>query len=341
MAMYRKPDDYKDQTNKFTYPIEYNPKKKKETEYYKAVCEAIMADYCSGNCTTQYGGDRTISELRAYAKGKQGSEKIKKWVLGNKKTGKDGQQGYVTKTNISWDVYQKLPQMFDQMRSKNMSNEYDVDLNCIDDDSVGAKQATAGMMKYMIDEKTKKFMEKAIYKVKYEPNPEELGLSTNEEVDMYIDNGGFMLEWEIAALAACKKTKLSSNYNMLQDEIFDDLLINPEGLTGVKVEIDESTQVPLIRKVDINMAVIPKSQRPDFSDIVRGGELRIMSIPQIRKECPWMTAGQLRMIAKDFAWMNPDFNSWAQRNNGYFANINQETENERNGYASVPTIHFA
>lgn len=337
MAKYMKPSDYKGQTNNYTYPNEQDPKKKKTLDYYKCVCEAMMSDYASGNYYTslEFGTERGIEELRAYAKGKQGNDKIKKWILGNKKKQKDGSMGYVTKQNISWDVYQKLPQMLDQMRAKNMSNEYDVDLSCVDDDSVAARQATAGMMKFLLDENTRKFTEKAMYKPSMEPNPEELGLQNADDVDMYIDNGGFMLEWEIAARAACGKTKIVSNYNMLQDEIFDDLLINPEGLTGVKVEIDQSTKTPKIRKVDIRRAVIPFSQRPDFSDIVRAGEIRVMTIADIRKECPWMSDATLRVIAKNFAWMNTDYRLYAERY-GYYSTVRTEIDNSFNGYNSDP-----
>lgn len=335
--MYLKPDDYKGQTNKFTYPREYDPKKKQEDAYYKAVCEAMMADYCSGNFYTSWDGNqRSIDELWAYAKGKQGAEKIKKWILGRKKLDKNtGKEAYITKMNVSWDIYQKLPQMFDQMRSKNMSNEYDVDLSCIDDDSVAARQATEGMLKFLIDEETKKFADKAVYKVNVQPNPDELGLQTNEDVEMYMENGGFMLEWEIAALAACKKTKLASNYNMLQDMIFDDLLINPEGITGIKVEIDPTTSVPKFRKVNMRHAVIPYSYLPDFSDKVRDGEIRRMSIAEIRTECPHLRDGYLRKLAKDFAWMNPDYERYCnQPGVGYFRTLRQE--NDMQGYDSDP-----
>lgn len=338
--MYLKPEDYKGKTNEFTYPIETDPKKKQEEAYYKGVCEAMMADYASGNCYTslEFGAERGIDELRAYAKGKQGAEKIKKWILGKKKLDKStGKEGYVTKQNISWDVYQKLPQMFDQMRSKNMSNEYDVDLVCVDDDSVGARQATEAMLKFYIDENTRKFAEKAMYKMNVEPNPDEIGLQTNEDIEMYMENGGFMLEWEIAGIAACKKTKIASNYNMLQDEIFDDLLINPEGITGVKVYIEESTKTPKIRKVDIKRAIIPYSKRPDFSDNVRAGELREMTIADIRKECPWLSDAYLRKIAKDFAWLNPDYERYCnQPGVGYYGNARRDMNEEMNGYSSDP-----
>lgn len=335
--MYLKPEDYKGATTKFTYPLETDPKKKDDCDYYKSVCEAMMADWASGNFYTslEFYNNRSIEELRAYAKGKQGADKIKKWVLGNKKKKNDGTEAYITKQNISWDVYQKLPQMFDQMRSKNMSNEYDVSLFCVDDDSVAAKEATAGMLKFMIDENTRRFTARAMFKPSVKPNPDELGLQNDEDVDMYMDNGGFTLEWEIAAAAACAKTKLVSNYNMLQDEIFDDLLINPEGITGVKVEIDESTRTPKLRKLQIPNCVIPFSYRPDFSDIVRGGEIRTMTLADVRKECPWMTDVQIRRIAKDFAWMNPDYLNYANKN-GYYTSISQEQSNEMNGYASDP-----
>lgn len=335
---YLKPEDYKGQTYKYPYPVDQDPKKKKEESYYKRFCEAMMADYASGYCQIplEFGTQRLISELRAYRQGKQGSEKIKKWLLGNKKN-VDGKQGFVTKMNISWDVYQKLPQLFDQMRSKNMSQEYDVDLKCIDSDSVAARQATAEAIKFLIDENTKKFLAEAKYKPNFQPNPEELGLETNDDVDIWMETGGYMLEWEIAAKAACRKTKIASNYNMLQDETFDDLLTNPEGVSGWKVYIDESTQTPTIRKVNIQRAIIQYSDRPDFSDQVRGGEVRLMTIAEIRKECPWITEAQFRVMAKNFAWMNVNYDRYIRNTyGGYYGGLRQELSQSQNGYFSDP-----
>lgn len=308
MQKYLKPEQYKKMGHRFTYPSDkIDPVLKKEKQYFLHMNNAFYCDYINNNCYVpfEFGSKRTFEELRAYARGQQPSSKVKQNLLGAKR--KNDQGKYVTKMNVSFDTYYKLPQMFDVMREKNMRHEYGVSVHCIDYDSVAAKEVEREALKYLLDYRTKEFVERMQMKPNFEITPEAIGLMNEEDVDMYFETGGYTLQREIACAAACEKTKMESDYKVLQDATFDDLITNTEGLTAWKTYIEESTKIPKIRKCFVDMCLIPYSRKNDFSDITRFGELRVMTIADIRKENPSFSSAELMYLAKSFSWMNPNY----------------------------------
>lgn len=303
---YLTPEAYKGIQYKNPFPSnDIDPKLKLEKDYYLAFNNAFFADYVNNYCYVpfEFGAKRSFAELRAYATGQQSSNKIKENLIGAKRKTKDGK--FITKMNISFDTYYKLPQMFDVMREKNMNQEYDVSVNCIDDDSLAAKQADKEMLLFLVDQNNKNFMRQVGFIPNTPINPEEMGLRTAQDVKTYFEIGGYTMHREVACKAACQKTKIVSNYKVLQDSTFDDLITI--ALCGWKTYIEKSTMLPKIRKVNMDRALIPYSEHNDFNDITRAGELRIMSIAEIRKENPKMTKTELQYLAKCFAWMNPQY----------------------------------
>jgi len=313
---YLNPNQYKGSQLKYPFPSDnIDPRFKREKDFFLAFNNAFFADYANNYCYVpfEFGSKRSFEELRAYATGQQSSNKIKENLIGAKRKNKDGK--YITKMNVSFDTYYKLPQMFDVMREKNMSQEYDVSVTCIDDDSLAAKEADKEMLLFLIDENNKNFMRQVGFIPNTPINPEEMGLRTAQDVKTYFEIGGYTMHREIACKAACQKTKLVSNYKVLQDQTFDDLIIT--SLCGWKTYIEKSTMLPKIRKVNLDRALIPYSEMNDFSDITRAGELRIMSLAEVRKENPKYTANDLLYLAKCFSWMNPQYTSLI---NGKFYN---------------------
>lgn len=301
-----RPQDYKGKN--FSYPPDnINPKKKLEKEYYLEVNQALYGDYINNRLSVPYsfGGGRSIDELILYATGRQSPDKIKKWLLKKDDTGQ-----FVTKMNVSMDGYAKMPQLLDIMRSKNMTQEFNVSLTCIDEHSIASIESTRGMMKFVLDENTRKFVENSMYKPDVQPNPQELGLRNSEDVDNYIDAGGFTLQWQLAAEAACAKSKMESDYKMFQDQVMDDLIINPNGICGAKSYIEKSTKIPKFRRVDMRRALVQPSQYRNFKDNTRAGEIRIVSVAEIHREHPKFSSQELYDIAMDFQWMNPPLQSW-------------------------------
>lgn len=327
--MYRKPEEYKGKSHEFQMPSDdIDPKRKCEKDYYKCVAESLMADWASGNTVypMEYYTQRTIQELHDFARGRQNMDEIKKSLLGahNKKG-----NGWVTKMNVSWQGYDKLPQLFDIMRSKNIPLDYNVDLNCIDENSAKVVQWTRDALKFMLDKQTQEFMEKAAFKPETELNPEELGLQNSVDVDTFFEAGGFMLQWQIAAQALIAKSKEASDYKQFQDECFDNLITNPDGFTGAKTYIEKSTDMPKFRAVRMDRAICPYFHGyTSKGKIMRAGEVREMTIADIRRENPSLTIGELKYIAKCFQWMNPKYKQLLGDNGFYGANSTTDYGND-------------
>lgn len=303
MAKTLEPKDYIGKS--YSYPQDnINPKSKLEKKYYLDVNNAFYSQYINNRLFIpyNYGTGRSIDELRLYATGRQSPAKIKKWLL---KESKSQPGSYVTKMNVSMDGYAKMPQLLDMMRSKHMNQEFDVRLTCIDQDSIASIESTRAMLKFILDQNTKNFVERAMFKPDVQPNPEELGLKNAQDVDMFIESGGFTLQWQIAAEAACAKSKMESDYKEFQDQIMDDLITNPNGICGAKSYIEGSTKIPKFRRVDMRMALIPVSKYRNFKDITRAGEIRTMTVADIARENPKFTPRELYDIACAFRWMNP------------------------------------
>lgn len=322
MQTYRRIEEYKGQRYKNPYPAnEIDPTLKLQKEFFLQVANAMMADYASNYCYVpfEFGSKRDFETLKRYLTGQQGSERLKDTVIGRSKRAQDGK--YPTKMNISWDIYHILPKMYDIMRQKNMQAEYDVEVNCIDEDSLATKEADRATLKYLINPQTKDFLSRTKLNVQSEMNPEAMGIRNPEDVDLYFDTGGYSMQREIACVAACQKTKMVSGYKVTQDSTFDDLIA--WALTGWKTYIDKSTKLPKIRKVHADRCIIPYSDLNDFSDITRAGEIRIMTIADIRRENPNLTSAELLYLAKCFSWMNPEYTQLLG-SKGWYANNKQQ-----------------
>ena len=319
--LYLTSDDYIGKLKDFPFPNDnIDPKRKREKDYFLAYCNALMADYTNNRCEVNYNlnkGKRSFKELRDYATGQQPLDKLKQ-VLGRK----NNKGVYVSKMNVSFDTYFKLPQLFDIMRAQNMSREYDMEVHCIDENSVAAREAEREALKFMLDDETVRFMQRMEFKQATGANPEDMGLYSAADVDLWFDIGGYTLQREIALNAAAKKSKMESNYLVFQDALFDMGIVNPQGLCGARVYIDESTKMPKFRPLDVERCIIPFSKYNDFHDITRAAEIRVMTIADIKEVNPDMNAYELKKIAKHYQWLNPDMKAVLEAQDYYVSRWN-------------------
>lgn len=327
-AQFQKIDSFVGKRPDNPYPNEdQNPSLKREKEYYLSYGRAMIADYVNNACELPYafGKDkRTFKELHEYATGTYPNSKIKDQLIGTsprkKKNGK-----WITKMNISWDTLPVLAKMLDIMREKNMRQPYGVDANCLDDDSIQAKAADKAMLKYLVQEETKKFMERTKYKPNVKIDPQAIGIMTETDVDLFFECGAYIFDREIASIAACNKTKLVSNYKVIQDGTFDDLI--KFGIAIWKNEIDSTTKTVKIRKCDIYnpelgrcAVILPYSTSNNFDNLSRCGEVRTMTIADLRRENPRLTGPELLYIAKSYSYLNLEYTSIIERCNVFDSN---------------------
>lgn len=330
---YKSPESYK--TNRVSYPSDnINPELKNNREWFLAICEAMWSEYVSGQMAFNYmGGDgeRTIDELRAYATGKQNMDKIKGFLL-KRLNPDDPNSRFVTKMNVSWQGYEVMPKMFDIIRSFNSKVDYEVSASAIDDDSLEMKQTDKEYIKYYLNAQVKAFADKVGFTPNMKMNPQDVGAQTEADIDLLIDSGGFNLQHEIQAQVVSNKTKKESYFSVIQDQVFDDLATIGKG--GLRCYVNKATNTPMIDWIDMKYAIVPQSDYIDFRDTTRRGIVRFMTIKQIREESD-LSEAKLMQLAKDYSWMNPEYQKIVSIPGGGYFNPSAR-ENYYSLYGSDP-----
>ena len=292
----------------YQYPSDrINPDLKKAPEYALAFVRAMMADFAGNHCQVPFefgDGEYSFETLRKYATGNEGNEVVKRNYFGAKK--KDKVTGlYPTSVNTSWNGTDVMPKFFDVMRSVNQKIEYRSTCRAIDSESVLTKRLDREYVKFMIDERTRDTMAKAKYKPSSPVNVDEIGAQTESDVDLFFDSGAFTTQREIAAQACTQKTNKESDYKVIQDMQFDDLITL--GIFAGKNYIDRANNIVKKRYVDPAKCIIPYSRKLDFRNISKFGEMREMTIGELREEFPHIKAYQWKVLAREYAAYNPEF----------------------------------
>lgn len=314
--MFIKPAAYK-VASKYSYPNQkVKPDDKTTIGWMFQYANAFWSEFVQNKLDNPYEFNEMCDydEWRAYAEGRQSMEKLKdRFRTTNPKTGKK-----TTKMNVSWRGMDFMAKQFDVMRSMNQEVDFDIDLSCIDPESLEEREYAREYLKTLIQEDTRAWLQR----VGFKPNtqgldPDALGLRTSGQVDLYFDSGGFPLQKEIKLQAAIETSLNLSNFQVIKDMVFDDLIVLAK--CGLKTEINNATAETTPRYVDPKYALVPYSKYLDYRNINRAGELRFMTIAEIKEEHPEIPDSTLLQIAKDYAYMNPEYEKWCQGNgNGYF-----------------------
>jgi len=314
-------ESFKDQRANNAFPNDERTSAalKQEKEYSMLYGKAMLSEMLSGayelsynNPTYNFGAEkRPFRVLHQYATGTYSTEKLKDTFIGKspnkKKNGK-----HITKTSISFDRLPIISKLYDVVREKNMRQVYDVDAICLDDDSIQAKEADKAMLKYLVDEDTQEMMRRTKFKPNTKLDPQALGLATEADVDLYFECGAYVFDRELASIAACNKTKLVSNYKVVQDGTFDDLI--KYGIAAWKNEIDKTTNTVKLVKVeiynpelDLCPVLIPYSIDNNFSNLSKFGWIRTLTIKEIRQKNPELGPEELIDLCRNYQYLNPQY----------------------------------
>ncbi|HEU5289260.1 MAG TPA: hypothetical protein VFU05_01375, partial [Cyclobacteriaceae bacterium] len=295
------------QKGDYNYPSDHtNPDLKEEKTFIRQYAEAFYADFAQNRCLIPYFLNKSsfIAEARAYSTGTQSEDKIKDHLC---KKNSNGQ--YVTKMNISWRNVDIMSNVFDTIRAINQGVSFDTSVSCIDPETVQVKMAEQEFMKFFIDKSTQEFLAQVQFQPKMPIHPDEIGIKTKRDAELFFQAGGMMLLEEIAAVACTDKAKLVSQFQVIQDKWNDDLI--QIGFTGAKNEINKVSGDAYPRYVEPALAAIPWSKFRDFRDITRAGELRFMTIGEIAKEAPHLSEADLERLSTEFADIGTEYEMWA------------------------------
>jgi hypothetical protein len=300
--MFISPSEYK-ASKKFAYPDpKVDQQDKLSNGWFYQFANAFWAEYVNNRLDDPYEFNDEVNydELRAYAESKQSMEKLKDILVPKNREGKR-----TTKMNISWRSMDFMAKQFDIMRSMNQEVDFDVDVTCMDTSAIEEREYERSYLKFLLEKDTRAWIDKALYKPKTKIDPEAMGLQNAAQVDLFFDAGGFPLHKEIAIQAAIEKSLDLSSFPVIKDMVFDDLIVL--GRMGLKTEINTATNETYPRYVDRKYTLVPYSKYLDYRNINRAAELRFMTIAEIKEEMPDIPDARLMQIARDYAYMNPDY----------------------------------
>ena len=275
--------------NGSSFPDQVVPEEEKASiEYGRQVGRAIEGDWFSGTRTGVQGRYNTnynnFRNLRLYARGEQSVQKYKDELAIN---------GDLSYLNLDWKPVPIIPKFVDIVVNGMDSKLYDVKAFAQDPSSL--KQRTNYAETIMRDMQAKSLINQIkdvtgmdMYST---ANPEDLP-QNKEELDVHMQLS-YKQSIEIAEEEAINNTLSFNKYDLTKRRIAEDLVTI--GIGAVKTDFNLSEGVT-VSYVDPGDLVYSYTEDPNFQDIWYVGEVKYISLNEIKKEFPHLTKEDLETI---------------------------------------------
>ena len=228
-----------------------------------------------------------FDEIRAYALGEQNNNKYRDILDPCEKDGK----GYM---NINWDNVKILPKFRDIVRGKMLLMDFEPNVKAIDEKSTKERLMRKNKMMMLTDPRIQQMiaMTGAMPDVELPP-----GVETIEDINIIDDLGGLKLFQEIAMENAIEVSNHESGYKTLRKMWIDDII--DLNMAASKVYCEAKTGKIKYRYCDPANLIIMDSIYPDYRDAMFAGEIRRMTLSEIRLETD-LDENQVKMIAQKY-----------------------------------------
>jgi len=271
---------------KYAFPSENIPQSLKNgPEYFLNCANAILWKFIHNKTAIPYewgNSQDSIAILRSYMNGNNSPDKYKDRLCGLP-TSKGTRS---TTMNISWRVPQILPEKMDVVKGYIMKLAYDITTQAIDMQAKMDKDLMVANMKLMVDDKMKLIgvsINESAGREVVQQDTEAVPFQNEQQVEMFANIGGVILEQEASIKILLDETLLHSDWQGIRDKLVEDILAC--AICATKVYNDAGSDIAKARYVDIERAIIPYSTYNDYRDITFGGEIRQMTIAELRSEC--------------------------------------------------------
>ena len=262
---------------------------KASIEYGSQVAMAIEYEWFRSGRTA---GNRYLTnwnnfhDLRLYARGEQSIQKYKDELSIN---------GDLSYLNLDWKPVPILSKFVDIVVNGISSKSYDIKAYAQDPSSV--KKRTEYASKLQEDMVAKEYLESLkstlginLYQ---SPNPETIPESP-EELELHMQLS-YKQSIEIAEEEAISTVLAQNKYDLIRRRINMDLTTIGIGATKTNFNIAEGVTVDY---VDPSYMVYSYTEDPNFEDIYYVGELKSITIPELKKEFPNISKEELDRIQK-------------------------------------------
>ena len=273
-----------------TFPSQVVPDAEKKTyEYGLAVAKAVEDEWFRGDRGTLNGGRfgtnwTRFNDLRLYARGEQSVAKYKDELSTN---------GDLSYLNLDWKPVAVLSKFVDIVVNGMTDKGYEI--KSFASDPYAIKQRTDFAFNALRDIENKEMIDQlnaATGKNFYaSPDPQELPVN-KEELDLYLQLN-YKQAIEIAEEEVISNVFNYNKYDETKKRLAYDLTVL--GISCVKTNFNLANGVT-VDYVDPANLVYSYTDDPNFEDIYYVGEVKSLSLEEIKKQFPYLTQSELEEI---------------------------------------------
>ena len=273
-----------------SFPSQVVPEAEKRSwEYGLMVGQAIEYEWFRGgriNSSRWHTGYQNFNRLRLYARGEQSVEKYKNELSIN---------GDLSYLNLDWKPVPIIPKFVDIVVNGISSKDYDIKAYAQDPFSLQERTKYANtimkdMMSKPLLDNIKNTLGVDVYSV---VDPENLPQSREElEVHMQLN---YKQAVEIAEEEVINNVLAFNKYDLINKRLTEDIVTI--GIGACKTSFNKSEGV-VIDYVNPANLVWSYTNDPNFQDLYYVGEIKNITIPELKKEFPHLTEEDLKRIQK-------------------------------------------
>jgi len=256
-------------------------------KYGEQVAQAIEQEWFSQGRTS---GNRYLTNwnnfhmLRTYARGEQSIQKYKDELAIN---------GDLSYLNLDWKPVPILSKFVDILVNGISSKTYDIKAYAQDPESI--KKRTSYASKIYEDMLSKEYLDNLNQTLGINlfqsPNPE-VAPETTEELELHMQLS-YKQSIEIAEEEAISSVLAQNKYDLTRRRLNMDLTVC--GIAAAKTNFNTAEGIT-VDYVDPAYMVYSYTEDPNFEDIYYVGELKAITIPELKKEFPNISEEELKKI---------------------------------------------
>ena len=276
-----------------TFPSQVVPDEvKQSSEYGQQVGRAIENEWFRGDKSGYGVGSRwgsnwnLFNSLRLYARGEQSVAKYKDEMSIN---------GDLSYLNLDWKPVPVIPKFVDIVVNGISSKNYKIKAYAQDPESINKKTAYArGIIEDMVNKDFYKEMEEGFgMNLFNSPNPDNLPEDMNE-LELHLQLS-YKEAVEIAEEEVITNILDRNKYELLNRKINYDLVVL--GIAAAKTNWNPANGVTL-EYVDPANLVYSYTEDPNFDDIYYVGEVKSISLEELKKQFPYLSDEDVKEIEK-------------------------------------------